>query len=171
MRIMTEKISPCLRRDARSTFGNICIGATHTESTNQPTNQNLQRSVCGGCRPPTTLARISTPFPASPTPHRAATLHLSRTSSRLRASLSTSSPARLPVSSSPFIDDDGVCVYRRHLPRPRSFRNSFRPESIPPPRRVETVGAPTVGVQRVQPSVLGLSLVSLVTAPHKGIAL
>lgn len=167
---MTEKISPWLRRDALSTFGNVCIEATHTESTNQTTNQNLH---------PVGMRRVQAadyacanfhPFPGvvdSSPRHPPSLPDLFR----LRASLSTSSPALLPVSSSPFTDDDGVCVYRRHLPRPRVFRNSFCPESIPPSRRVETVGAATMGVQRVQPSVSGLSLVSLVTAPHKGIAL
>lgn len=34
---------------------------------NQP--PNLQRSVCGGCRPPIALAQISTPFPTLSSPH------------------------------------------------------------------------------------------------------
>lgn len=58
----------------------------------------------------------------------------------------------------------------------RAFSRFFSPwESIPPfsplfLRRTETVGTAT-GVQRVQPSVSEAGLVSLVTAPHKGIAL
>lgn len=147
----------------------ICASGQRTQ--NQPTNQrtNLWRSVCGGCKPPMTLARTSTPFPASSI-LTAPTLHLSRTSSAF-ASLPSSSPALLPVSSSPFTDDDGVCVYRHQSPSTEDFSRFFSPRVYPTPRRVQTVGAAAVGIQRVQPSVLGLSLVSLVTAPHKGIAL
>jgi len=99
-----------------------------------------------------------------------ATLHLSRTSFAF-ASLPTSSPALLPASPSPFTDEDGVCVYRRQSLSTEDFSRFFSPQSIPLPRRAETVGMMAAGVRRVQSSVLGLGLVSLVTAPHKGIAL
>lgn len=146
-------------------FGNMCIGATHTEPTHQPTNQpaNLQRSVCGGCRLPITLARISIPFPAPlpPSPGPLPPLHPFR--------------PLLPRCSRPLLHlsptTTAFACIGANLPRPWVFRDSFHPESIPPPRRVETVGVAAAGVQRVQPSVSGLRLVSLVTAPHKGIAL
>lgn len=149
----------------------ICASGQRTQNqpTNQPMNQppNLRRSVCGGYRR-ITLARISTPFPAWSTPHchppplpNLFRLHIpsdlfSRAVSRSLLHLSPTTTASACIGT--------------NLPRPRVFHNSFRPESIPPSRRVETVGT-AVGVQRVQPSVLGLSFVSLVTAPHKGIAL
>lgn len=143
-------------------FGNMCIGVTHTGPTNQPT---FGGRYVEGCR---SRLREFPPLSWRGRVLTAATLRLSRTSFAF-ASLLTSSPAASP---SPFTDGDGVCVYRRQsLPRPSVFRDSFRPESIPPSRRVETVGATAAGVQRVQTSVSGLSLVSLVTAPHKGIAL
>lgn len=83
----------------------------------------------------------------------------------------------LPVLPSSFTNvDDGGCVDRRQSSLAELFRDFFRPESLSPPfsplflRRTETVGMAT-GVQRVQPSVSEAGLVSLVTAPHKGIAL
>lgn len=151
-------------------FGNMCIGATHTESTNQST---IQPSAVGMRRVLGRRSRLREFPPLSR--HRrfltAPTLH------RSRASLPPSHPFRplLPRCSRSLLHlspttTASACI-GANLPRPRVFRDSFRPESIPPPRRVETVGATAVGIQRVQPSVLGLSLVSLVTAPHKGIAL
>lgn len=143
----------------------ICASGQRTQ--NEPTN--LRRSVCGGCRPPITLAQISTPFPAPSTPP----LPPSTSPGPLPPShpFRTSCPALFPASPSPFTDDDGVCVYRCQSPSTEDFSRFFSPRVYPTPRRVETVGAATTGVRRVQPSVLGLSLVSLVTAPHKGIAL
>lgn len=161
---MTEKISPWLRCDARSMFGNMCIGATHTESTNHPTSSGRYAEGAGR------RSRLRK-FPPLSRHCRVLTVStLSRTSFAF-ASLPTSSPALLPVSSSPFTDDGGVCVYRRQSPSTEGFSRFFSPRVYPTPEASQTVGATAMGVQRVQPSVLGRSLVSLVTAPHKGIAL
>lgn len=137
----------------------------------QPANQpsNLRRSVCGGCKPPITLAQISTPFPSIP--------HQRRHPPPSPGPLPPSHPFRplLPRCSRSLLHlspttTASACI-GAYLPQPRIFRDSFRPESIPLSRQVETVGVATASIQRVQSSALGLSLVSLVTAPHKGIAL
>lgn len=154
-------------------FGNMCIGATHTEPTNQPTNESTSQPPAVGMRRVQTADHacanfhpfpgtvVSSPLPPSTSP----------------GPLPPSHPFRplLPRCSRPLLHlsptiTASACI-GANLPRPRVFRDSFRPESIPPPRRVATVGAAAAGVQRVQPSVSGLRLVSLVTAPHKGIAL
>lgn len=168
---MTEKISPMAApRCALDVWKYVHRGNAH--KINQPINHpTFGGRYAEGTGPPITLARISTPFPASSISPTAPTLH------RSRASLPPSHPFRplLPRCSRSLLylsptTTASACIVA-NLPRPRVFRDSFRPESIPPPRRVETVGATAAGIQRVQPSVLGLSLVSLVTAPHKGIAL
>lgn len=169
---MTEKISPWLRRDARSIFGNMCIGATHTESTNQPTNRptiqppavgmrrvQIADHACANFHPFPGIVN-SSPLPLSTFPGPLPPSHPFPLLPRCSRSLLHLSPTTTA----------SACT-GANLPQPRIFRDSFRPESIPLPRQVETVGMATVGVQRVQSSVLGLSLVSLVTAPHKGIAL
>lgn len=74
----------------------------------------------------------------------------------------------------------GVCVHRRQSPSIEHFYDSFRLESPshPADKRAETwwggvaaTAAAAASVRRVQTSTSGLGLVSLVTAPHKGIAL
>lgn len=145
-------------------FGNMCIGATHTERTNQPPAVGMRRvqaadHACANFHP--FSGTVDSSLPPSTSPGPLPPSHPFR----------TSCPALFPASPSPFTDDDGVCVYRCQSPSTEGFSRFFSPRVYPTPRRVETVGAATTGVRRVQPSVLGLSLVSLVTAPHKGIAL
>lgn len=141
---------------------------TQNQSTNQPTKQppavgiwriQADDHACANFHPfPVTVDSTLSPF-SSP------------------GALPPSHPFRplLPRCSRPLLHlspttTASACI-GANLPRPRVFRDSFRPESIPPPRRPQTVGAAAASVRRVQPSVLGLNLVSLVTAPHKGIAL
>lgn len=167
---MTEKnLTIAASRRALNVWKYVHRGAQRTQD--QPINQriNLRRSVCGGCRPLITLAQISTPFPAPST--------LTRFTALRPGPLPLSHPFRplLPRCSRSLLHLSpttmaSACI-GANLPRQRVFRDSFRSESIPPPRQVETVGTAVAGVRRVQPSVSGLSFVSLVTAPHKGIAL
>lgn len=103
---------------------------------NQPTNQRTNHPTSGGryAEGAGRRSRLRKFLPLSR--HRllltVATLHLSRTSSAF-ASLPTSSPALLPVSSSPFTDNDGVCVYRRQSPSTEGFSRFFSPRVYPTP--------------------------------------
>lgn len=167
MRIMTEKISPWLRRDARSMFGNMCIGQlTQNQPTNQPPAVGMRRvqaadHACANFHPFPGIVNSSPALPPSTSPGPLPPSHPFRPLPPRRS--------RPLLHLSPTTTASGcICAY---LPQPRIFRDSFRPESIPLSRQVETVGVATASVQRVQSSVLGLNLVSLVTAPHKGIAL
>lgn len=102
---------------------------------NQPTNQPTDHPTSGGryAKGADRRSRLREFPPLSR--HRqlltAATLHLSRTSSAF-ASL-PSSPALLSVSSSPFTDDNGVCVYRRQSPSTEDFSRFFSPRVYPTP--------------------------------------
>lgn len=104
----------------------ICASGQRTQ--NEPTN--LRRSVCGGCRPPITLAQISTPFPAPSTPR----CHPPPLPDLFR--LRIPSAPLVPRCSRPLLHlspttTASACI-GANLPRPRVFRDSFRPESIPP---------------------------------------
>lgn len=128
-------------------FGNMCIGATHTESTNQRTDHpNLQRSVCGRCKLLITLARISTPFPTSSTPHRCYPSSLPD----LFASLPISSPVPRPL-----LHLSPTSTASAYIGTPsRIFRDSFRPESIPPPETSRNGGGDGGG--RPEGAVIGI---------------
>lgn len=97
-----------------------------------------------------------------------------------RLSLSLSRHSQRPPLS--LTGGSGVCVHRRQSPSIEHFYDSFRLESPshPADKRAETwwggvvataAAAAAASVRRVQTSTSGLGLVSLVTAPHKGIAL
>lgn len=130
---MTEKISAMAApRCALDVWKYVHRGNAHR--INQPINHpTFGGRYAEGTGPPRfTLARISTPFPASSISHRSHPPSLSSLSSAF-ASLPTSSPALLPVSSSPFTDDDGVCVYRRQSPSTEGFSRFFSPRVYPTP--------------------------------------
>lgn len=165
---MTKKISPWLRRDARSMFGNMCIGATHTKSTNQPTNQPLAVGMRRVQAADDACANFH-PFPGIVDPHCS---HPSPLPDLFRLRI----PSDLFSRSAPGL----FFTFHRRRRRLRVsapisldrgfFAILFAP-SLSHPETSPDSGGGGEGVQRVQPSVLGLSLVSLVTAPHKGIAL
>lgn len=105
------------------------------QRTNQPTNEPTTQPLAVGMRRVQAADHACAnfhPFRGIVDSSTVATLHLSRTSSAF-ASLPTSSPALLPVSSSPFTDNDGVCVYRRQSPSTEGFSRFFSPRVYPTP--------------------------------------
>ena len=164
---MTEKnLSIAAPRCAFNVWKYVHWGNAHrtNHQTNQPTNgRYMENHACAN----------STPFSAPSTPHCqllpfSSSLDLFLPSHPFRPLLLRCSRPLLHLSPTATAS---ACIGANLSLDREFFRDSFRPESIPPPRQSQTVGAAAAGVRRVQPSVLRLNLVSLVTAPHKGIAL
>jgi len=111
-------ISPWLRRDARAMFGNTCnVGQRAAEDRDSESDRYAEgagRRVRTREFPPC----ADTPLEPSSAPWHP---FRSRPSSR---------PLLLQPSRA---DDDGVCVRERQSPSAVLFRDSFRPESVPPP--------------------------------------
>lgn len=160
-------------------FGNTVHSERRTQDqppVSQPTNP--RRPACGGLVLAADYACAN--FPLSRRPSQTLFRLLSHLFQPLSLFLS------LSLISLPLFGLSFTFLRRRwrlrtsgaNLPRPCFLAILFASSLSHPPRRNESAGTAVVaetaaaaGVRRVQPSASRLGLVSLVTAPHKGIAL
>jgi len=159
-------ISLWMRRDARAMFGNMCNAGQRASGPGQRDRDLGRRSVCGGRRARIAHARVS-----------ALRRHAARrTLFRLRipSDLAPPSLSSLLAASAPsaFNQTTMASAYMdANLPRPCFFAILFA-QSPSHPRRTETVGDGGDGGCPEGAAIgIGTHPVSLVTAPHKGIAL